>query len=362
MRNYSVPIYDVADAQVGYYIYAYQSGSGRYSFGLPWERPTTNGSLQAGPNGIRAGDKIPWNPNWTPSPGSDGIIAIVNYDTGEAWNFFKADLPNVSCIGLENINFANSNGSAGLLGGVVKPGNPLFDSSNVQHRCFASGAHYQNIYIDPGTASDRGAGFAKLATVTRAAEVESGAINHAIEMTLFNQMFGPECTPNNSLTASGAGDTCAVFQSPGSKVEHSTFANTACGNDQPFNNDAVRARTIPSGQRFSLNITDAEIESWLISRGFTEPLKKTARIFAVAMREYGIIAAETGCGNRPAIETDGMVNPATRTKWLALGLTDPSPAQGGYDGDSDGKTDYPSMDLLWNGLITKSRLRLVNPQ
>ncbi len=357
LRNYSIPIYDAADATTT--IRIYQQNEARNTVGYPWERSDTYGSLAVGANGVRLGDSIPWNPAWTRPPGVDGIVAVVNYQTGEAWDIYNYDIDKIGCNAFHNWNNDNGNNQPGFLGGAVPSYNPVFDANNASHKCAQSIAHYTNIFTDPGTVSDRGAGFAKLATITRAAEVESGEIKHALALTLFNQMFGPACSPNNTLAASGAGDSCAVYQAPGSKVEHlSVFANNACGNDQPVSTNTTRARTVASGQRFALNVTDQEITNWLDARGYTGTKRNTARIFAVAMRDYGFIVAETGCANRPHIETDGFVNADTKRKWENLGVTDTS----GYDGDADGKTDYPSQDFLWTGLITKERIRLVNPQ
>jgi hypothetical protein len=355
-RNFSVPIYDAADADTT--IHMYQSGEG-LSLGLPWERPAVYGKVTAGVNGVRTGDAIPWNNAWTAPPGSDGIIIIVDYETGHAWDFFRANLPISACVGFPNAFNDDGNGNPGFLGGRVPAVNPILDTNNSTHRCASSATYYDNIFTDPGTVSSRGAGFPKPATIVRADEVEAGVIKHPLEMTVFNQMWGSACAGGaTNLSASGAGTTCAVYQPPGSKIEHATrFANNACGNDQPDDvgqSTAVRSKTVPSGMRFRLNITDAEITTWLDSRSYTGQKRRTARIFAVALRDYGWIVAETGCANRPSIETDGFVNASTKAKWLALGLTD-----SGYDGDSDGKADTPSSDLLY-GLVTQARVQLVN--
>ena len=370
LRNYSIPIYNAAEATTK--IRIYQQNEARNIVGYPWERPATYGSLAKGPNGVRLGDEIPWNPAWKRPPGVDGIVAIVDYDSGKAWDIYNFDIDRLGCNAFHNWNYDNGSNMPGLFGGSVPNTNITFDINNPNHKCAQSIAYYENIFTDMGTVSDRGAGFAKLATITRAAEVKAGAIQHALTLTVFNQMFGPECSPNNSLLAAGAGDTCAVFQAPGSKVEHGeVFANNTCGNDQPLSNAATRARTIASGQRFALNVTDAEIETWLDARGYTGAKRNTARIFAVAMREYGFIVAETGCAGRAGIETDGMLNADTRSTWIELGMSDPTPGScpnltcydspEGYPYDGDELVDSPTIDLLWDGLITKSRLRLVNP-
>ncbi len=43
--------------------------------------------------------------------------------------------------------------------------------------------------------------------------------------------------------------------------------------------DDLRARSVPEGTRFALHITDAEIDAWLTSRGYTGQKRATARVF-----------------------------------------------------------------------------------
>ncbi len=45
--------------------------------------------------------------------------------------------------------------------------------------------------------------------------------------------------------------------------------------------------------RFALDITDAEIESWLDSRGYQNAKRRTAAIFARALRDYGWMITDT---------------------------------------------------------------------
>ena len=44
---------------------------------------------------------------------------------------------------------------------------------------------------------------------------------------------------------------------------------------------AALARAVPEGARFSIDVTDAEIEAWLNSRGYTGSLRTTARTIAI---------------------------------------------------------------------------------
>jgi hypothetical protein len=105
-------------------------------------------------------------------------------------------------------------------------------------------------------------------------------------------------------------------------------------------------KTVPDGMRFALNITDADITKWLDSRAYTGRLRETARIFAVALRDYGFIIAETGCGGTH-IETDSALYGNAAILWQNLGIT------------KDG-TNTPKKNLI-AGLITTQNLYVVNP-
>ena len=72
--------------------------------------------------------------------------------------------------------------------------------------------------------------------------------------------------------------------------------------------------------RFAIHVTDAQIDQWLNTRNFTPELRNTARIFAVALRDYGFIVTNTSCYDAGFI-TDGVFNPKTKAKWQALGVT-----------------------------------------
>ncbi|MFN8052765.1 MAG: hypothetical protein U0Q22_15060 [Acidimicrobiales bacterium] len=324
-RDYSVPIYDAATATTK--VRAFKSRDAQ-ALGLPW-------------NAMPIGASMPWNPNWVLGAGNDGIMAVVNYQTGEAWEVY---IPVGSRTPFDCFDMWGPNGQAG------------YDMTSASHKCFGSVNHYMDIYNASTTATVRGMGINKLALLTRADEVASGKIEHALELTNFNTMFGAVCA-GNSASAVGAGSTCGFSLAPATRVEHPVNPHSGtCGGTEIANTVANRERTVPAGMRFRLNISDADITTWLDSRKFTGPLRDTARIFAVALRDYGFIAgAETGCV-QPLIETDGLQNPATKATWLKLGITDT-----GIDwATKDGKPDFPSSDIL-TGLITQARLEVVNP-
>lgn len=323
LRDYSVPIWDARKATMT--IRVFKSVDAQ-SQGVAW-------------NNVKIGDTIPWNPTWKLGTGLDGIAAIVNFDTGETWELYR---PVGSREPFNCFDFFGPNFQAG------------FDINNATHTCWGGITKVPNVFTASSTLNTRGMGINKLALITRADEVESGVIRHALELTTFNSMIGPACA-TNSVFADGAGIACGVFIPPATRIEHMTFPhNNKCGVNEFQASTTTRSRTIPQGMRFRLNITDSEITQWLDSRKFSGPIRNTARVFAVALRDYGFYpGAETGC-NQPLIETDGMQNPEAKQKWKNLGLID-----SGYDQDGDGLPDFPSGDLLY-GLFTQTRLQVVN--
>ena len=95
--------------------------------------------------------------------------------------------------------------------------------------------------------------------------------------------------------------------------------------------------------RFALDITYEQIDAWVNSRtDLNATRKSTARIFARALKDYGMIVADTN-GGSPSIQQAGGINPDNAAKWTALGM-----------GPND-------KDNLLNGLITATNLYVVNP-
>jgi len=303
--DYSVPIYDRRDAT------------------------TTRRVFHAGwgwPGNLGPADAIPWNPEWKPAPGQDAIMLILDPDTGTNIELWAVQGPNwTSCVTLENL-------LAGFVGGKDLCVGAASVSTN------ADGTP-TDVRSEFGATSMRGMGIEKLALVTRAEEVASGRIDHALAMSVGNTMFGPEC----DATAPGAGTDCGFFVAPATKVEHLDGPAKVCDTYDGAAPDARRSLTVPSGMRFALNMTDAQIDEWLASRNLAEPLRTTTRIFAVALRDYGWVIAETTCSGS-VIETDGITNPETAAMWAELGVTRPEVGHG-----------------LLDGLFTRDRIVVINP-
>lgn len=307
-RHYSVPIYDARLATGTKQVYF-------ANFGFP---PSPGASLT-----------VPWNDSWQEAPGNDGFIMMVDPDTGRNWTVWAYQRNNPStCLGPANLANGFTPFRDACAGGVDLLTNE--DGSTGDYRTWNS---YHN---------GRGMGIPKLALVTTPYEVRAGKIEHALEMTVFNSMFGPPCTAAEIGTPA-AGSTCGFYVPPATRVEWQTGPQNNCGaNGQP-NTAATREKTVPEGMRFALDISDADIEAWLDQKGFTEPLRTTAKIFAVALRDYGWIIAETGCYGL-SIEVDGTINPAAREVWKGLGVEDDD--QAGW---------------FLDGLFTQDRIYVVNP-
>ncbi|MEZ5320514.1 MAG: hypothetical protein R2698_00200 [Microthrixaceae bacterium] len=306
-RNYSVPIYDARTA----------TGS-RKAYFTSWGYPPSPGASIA----------IPWNDSWQAAPGNDAILLVLNPTTGETWSVWALQSNGSNCINANNLAHGFSIGGDLCVGGLWKLMNE--DGSVGDYRTWN------------GVQSERGMGLPKLALVTTPYEVRSGKIPHALEMTVFNTMFGPPCSAA-AATTSAAGNTCGIYLPPATRIEWEQKATTNCGaNNQP-STPAYRRKTVPEGMRFALRVTDAEIEQWLDRRGYRGPKRSTARIFAVAMRDYGWIIGETGCYST-AIEVDGMVNPDAAAIWKSLGIE-----------------DTPDAANLLDGLVTRERIYVVAP-
>ena len=370
-KLWSVPVYDVKTATPGLTARVYQTGDLiQNGFSDPTGR-------------LMNGRPIPWNYDWIPkdwlytppdifspvrAPGDD-TIAIVNYDTGEVIEIWRVAENRINC----SLNLNNAFNSYGI----------SFDSGNASHLCIGGMNLYGGPNDTPGydlwsakegkTRSLRGMGINKLALITRADEVKAGKIEHALSLTIAGVMFGPDMTtPETNYTEAGAGVSKGFYLPPATRLENKNPSSLGYGGvGNPPVTDAERSKTIPSGMRFALNITNGDIDAWLLSRQTTarskndsswdldKPKSKTARVFAVALRDYGAVSAETG-GNGIGIETDGLEGPQAAT-WKTLGIEKDPTAYCCTTGDDNfNRFNYPNRDLL-DGLITKDRLYVVNP-
>lgn len=304
---YSIPIYQATASTTTARVYQTNATSMLYPFGVP------------------AGTAVPWNPTWKAGSENDAILAVVDGD--HVWEIAGVGQLAVNCLNPGNLIVAGQHPNDVAL--------CVFDTRTYSNLSTAT---------DGTTTDGRGMGINKLALLTRADEVRTGTIRHALEMTITATMFGqPACVPLKGPDAPGFGVDCGGYLAPATKLER-TLPDTGGCPPQAVT-PAARAQTIPEGMRFAIKVTDSEIDAWLDSRHYTGPLRSTAKTFAVALRDYGWIIGESGCFGSH-IETDGIVGPSGAT-WAALGVA------------ADG-THWPTANLL-DGLITPSRLYVVTP-
>lgn len=266
---------------------------------------------------------IPWNPDWKTGMGGDNEIFILD------------DRPGPTEGRIYTIWGYNGN----LVACAFSPDKVCGYAINIGRD------HYGNI-IDyrthEGYVSERGVGLSYYATLTTPDEIAAGEIRHALGIAIPNTAFGPTCTPAQQGTAA-EGYTCGTALAPASGHELASF--TKSNQPEPYKSVYTLSKTIPEGMRFAINLTDSQIDQWIQSRSdlASNPRRaETARIFAKAIRNYGMIVVDTN-GFFPGIQTVGGVNPDHKAKWIQLGMG----------------PEY--ADNLLDGLVTKDNLYVVDP-
>jgi hypothetical protein len=99
------------------------------------------------------------------------------------------------------------------------------------------------------------------------------------------------------------------------------------------------ANPIPEGMRFALDVTDAQIESWVATK--PAAYQKLARIVARALRDYGWFITDTGGAANLQIEAEASAGALWRAQCI-----DP--------------TSTTVRDLV-DGLMTESRIYAIVP-
>jgi len=270
---------------------------------------------------------IPWNDAWTTGQAGDNEAVILNDQTGEIifLSGVKKDLEAYTQCG----PFFRER----LCTYTVKVSRNA-KGNKIDYRTYE------------GSTGDRGSGISWYATLTTPEEVAAGEIRHAIGMAIANTAFGPECTAQQLNTAA-EGITCGTAVAPASKFEWATKTkhSTRLGGVAPaLDAIYVQKALIPEGSRFRLNVDDAYIENWINSRADLKADSKkagTARIFARAMRDYGIIIVDTS--GVSTVQVSSVLNPTTKTAWANVGIND------------------QSDNNLLNGLISQNNVQLIAP-
>ncbi|MCC6227101.1 MAG: hypothetical protein IT195_11955 [Microthrixaceae bacterium] len=300
-----------------------------------FERPSWPGTFESGTT-------IPWNPNWRPSDGRDGFMVIVDPTTGKEWDiwalstpqFHPADyLPQFRCAldlknQLDGFNSDESLCAAALM--VVS--NPSGDAVDVRT--------YRGNYPPAN-----GVGLQNTAGLTTPNEVAAGRIPHALKFAVGGQasMSGPPCPADvTSPDDARIGTVCGVSVAPAAKLESASTTAAATPCEVRSRKSACLGGMTPDGTRWVVDVTDAEIDAWLDERGYAGRLRETARVFAVALRDFGSIQSDT-TGGPANWQVAGGADAETARAWRKLGVT------------------QKVGDTLLDGLITRERIRVLAP-
>lgn len=317
--DYSIPVYDIAKvATTPRRVFKKSSFPGAWNIG--------NGTT------------IPWSDTFKPSGGSDGFMVVIDSRTGQEWDFWNVSFPGYStpsnnsggCFSLDNIfaGFSVNNDVCAASAYIISsPNGQVADFRN-----YAGNA--------PGAS---GVGLQNTAGLVTPDEVATGTVKHAWKFMAGNTMFGPQCSDADAADSSKLGFTCGSAVAPAGKFERVSdtdgcFAGACIDGANP---NERRSHSVPEGTRFSLDISDAQIASWLDSRGYAGRKRETARVMAVSLRDYGWLLTDTS-GGSAFFQLSGAKNPATGTAWRNLGV------------------DGTGSDLLV-GLVTESRVVAYQP-
>jgi hypothetical protein len=222
------------------------------------------------------GKTMPWGKTWQPGPATDSQVIVIDPVTGREWNLWNVSF-NESVISASNANLVQMGVNSG---DGSNPGNYLTKEN--------------------GFIPSRGIGIQYMAMLVRPEEVKDGVIHHALATTIANT----------------AGDKCVP---PATKIEHSEHG------------PAIPVGTaIPEGTRFALNVTDAEITTWINSFPSDLPnrttAQNTARIMAVALRDYGWFVSDSSGGGAMGFQIEG--SGSAESQWVSLGFGDFSSSNG----------------------------------
>jgi hypothetical protein len=294
--DFAVPVYSAADATTTMRVR---------------QRDNWKGGFTLGPE-----DRIPWNPGWRPAGGSDAKMVIIDPETGRHWSLW-------GLVAVDEHGRYNDSQCLSHLLGIGYDRRTDLCAGGATLTVDSSGAPVDYRTYTGNDPQARGVGIQELAMLVLPEEVESGAIRHALSMVTYNTLGGPVCGPEVVDTSSPEfGVTCANAVAPAGQLESLT-GGAFCGPDaqRGDDDDTRRTRAVPEGMRFALHVTDAEIDAWLDQRGYEGELRRTARIFAVALRDYGWMITGTTCFSAELLAA-GATNPATAKQWRDLGIAD----------------------------------------
>lgn len=289
---------------------------------------------------------IPWDDSFRPAGSTDDYFGddagdremiVVDDDTGYVYELWGVDRLGGECLLGRSILYelAGKNPGSRL---CVRSAKVLRDSTGER-------ANYYT--YNEGVMSSRGLGVQKSAMAVTPEEVLAGEIRHALTMGMYTTMGGPLCSPDQLATndPNVVGKTCGFAVAPATRVEWGASTDVARGTSfsgeqcvgiadiaaytqphQTFRELMTLDKMTPEGMRFKITSTDAQIESWLDSRAASDPVfekgsrkRETARIMAVALRDYGWIVGDTSCYGA-GFTMAGSANPDTKAKWAQAGI------------------------------------------
>jgi hypothetical protein len=287
--DYSMPVYSAADATTVARVFRRpEAWSGRFD--------------------IPVGSTIPWNPSWLPADGNDGFLLIVDPATGREWDVWALSTPSFDRPYLKQSECSYQMDSMAL---GYDPSADLCAAAvtviSTPEGAPADLRLYRGNYPAAG-----GGGLPNTAGLATPAEVAAGVIPHALKFGVSWElsMSGPTC-PTDVTTPDDprVGTTCGVSVAPAGQFESGSVDSTP----------EQLARMVPDGTRLVVDLSDRDIDAWLDARGYTGELRRTARIFAVALRDYGLIQTSS-TGGPAIIQLSGARNPATAQAWRDLGI------------------------------------------
>lgn len=272
---------------------------------------------------------IPWNPSWTTGKGGDNEIFILD------------DRPGSTQGRIYTIWIFQAGGCYSPLELLVWPDRVCASSIQVGRDHYGKIIDYRT---HEGYVSERGVGLSYYATLTTPDEVAAGEIRHALGISIPNSSFGAICTPAQLGTAAES-NTCGTALAPASKFEWGGASLQDIRRQGAFGTQSID-KTIPEGTRFALTLSYAQIDAWVASRTewVNNPRRaETARIFARAMKDYGMIVVDTN-GSWPGVQMAGGVNPDNATKWKNLQMG----------------PEFEDRELL-KGLVNIGNVRVIEP-
>lgn len=167
-----------------------------------------------------------------------------------------------------------------------------------------------NIYeYEDSFVGSRDAGIQFGAMTVRAVEIQSGSIHHALSMRL--------TYPSSSYLGSGS-ITPTSFVSPASTTLHEGEITASLG----FARDLSPVPTVSHGDRFFLDITDAEETDWL--SGLSGSINKTAAgVVISALRDYGWFITDTNNfeRNSGSHQFDFEADQSVSSYWTDIGFS-----------------------------------------